>query len=210
MAQKHKDDRFAFSESGSFQVSRDGERLGLIAAILGLFLLLAANVVFFVLQILQIISEIGWFYEIKAIFAVNLSWIPVLLALSAAEIFLFHIVRIMIFRGVTYYYFADETFFSFRCPKRRVNLSVKYEDVVAVTYLKRRALWYPRGYTAAITLRDEKTLVFRCITYERIATRGRVLKKPAAFQLLEKRIEAMRQERKKELAETIEWNEEEF
>lgn len=198
MAQIHKDDRFAFSASGSFQVSRDGERLGLIVAFLGLLLLLFANVLFFVLQILQIFSEIGWFYGIRAIFAANLSWVPVLLALSAAEVFLFHIVRVMIFHGVTYYYFADETFFSFRCPKRRVNLSVKYEDVVSVKYLERRALWIPRGYTAVITLVNEEVLVFRCVTTERDASGDRVLRIPAAFQLLEERIETMRREKQEE------------
>ena len=198
MAQKHKDDRFAFSASGNFKVSRDGERLGLIAAILGLFLLLSANIVFFILQILQILSEAGWLYGIRAIFAANLSWIAVLLLLSVVEIFLFRIVRTMIFHGVTYYYFADESFFTFRCPKRRVNLSVKYEDVVSVTYLERRALWYPRGYTAAITLTNEEMLIFRCITSEKSADCDRVLKMPAAFQLLEERIETMRREKQEE------------
>lgn len=210
MAQKYRNDRFAFSESGHFQVSRDGERLGLIAAILGLYLLISANVLFFVLQIIRIFSDVGVFYTLRSIILINLPWVTVLLLLSAAETLLFRIVRTMIFEGVTYYYFADETIFTFRCPRKRVNLSIKYEDVVAVTYLKRRALWYPRGYTAVITLRDEKTLAFRCITYERTAARGRVLKKPAAFQLLEERIEAMRRERKKELSETIEWEEEEL
>lgn len=198
MAQKHRDDRFAFSASGNFKISRDGERLGLIAAILGLFLLLSANVVYFILQILKIFSEVGWLYGIRAILAANLPWIAVLLLLSAVEIFLFRIVRTMIFHGDTYYYFADETFFTFRCPKRRIHFSVKYEDVVSVTYLERRALWYPRGYTAVITLMDEKTLVFRCITSEKTADCERVLKIPAAFQLLEERIETMRREKQDE------------
>lgn len=191
-------DRFAFSASGNFKVSRDGERLSLIAAILGLFLLLSANAVYFVLQIVKIFSEIGWLYGLRAVLAVNLPWIAALLLLSAVEIYLFRVVRTAIFHGVTYYYFADETFFTFRCPKRRIHLSVKYEDVASVTYLERRALWYPRGYTAVVTLTDEKALVFRCITSEKTADCNRVLKMPAAFQLLEERVEKMRREKREE------------
>lgn len=198
MAQKNKNDRFAFSASGNFKVSRDGERISLTAAVLVLFLLLSANAVYFVLQILKIISDVGWLYGIRAILAVNLPWIAVLLLLSAAELLLFRAVRTAIFHGVTYYYFADETFFTFRCPKKRIHLSVKYEDVVSVTYLERRALWYPRGYTAAVTLTDEKVLVFRCITSEITADCDRVLKIPDAFRLLEERIETMRREKQAE------------
>lgn len=198
MAQKHKDDRFAFSASGDFQVSWDGERLGLIASILGLLLLLFVNAVFFVLKMLQPFSEGGLLYGIKAVVYTDPAWVVALLLLSVVEVFLFRIVRAMILRGTTCYYFADESFFTFRCPKKRINLSVKYEDVAAVTYHKRRALWYPRGYTAAITLTNEEVFVFRCITYERVATGKRALKMPAAFQLLEERIEAMRRERQQE------------
>ncbi|MDE7234352.1 MAG: hypothetical protein K2N29_04750, partial [Ruminiclostridium sp.] len=86
----------------------------------------------------------------------------------------------------------------FRCPQKRINLSIKYEDVVSVTYHKRRALWIPRGYTAAITLINEEVFVFHCITYERDATGKRVLKMPVAFQQLEERIETMRREKQEE------------
>lgn len=198
MAQIHKDDRFAFSASGEFRVSWDGERLGLIAAILGLLLLLSANVVFFILKASQPFSEGGLFYGIKAVFYADPTWVVALFLLTVAEIFLFRVVRAMIFRGATCYYFADESFFTFRCPKKRINLSIKYEDVAAVTYHKRRALWIPRGYTAVITLISEETFVFRCITSERAATGDRVLKTPAAFQLLEERIETMRREKQEE------------
>lgn len=189
------DDRFAFSASGSFQVSRDGERLSLIAAVLGLFLLLSANAAYFVLQVVKMVSEAGWLYGLRAILMVNLPWVAVLLAVSAVEILLFRAVRTAIFHGVPYYYFADETFFTFRCPEKRVHLSVRYEDVVAVTYRKRRALWYPRGYTALVTLTDERVLVFRCITSEKTADCDRVLKIPPAFRLLEERIDKMRRDR---------------
>lgn len=198
MAQKHRDDRFAFSASGDFQVSWDGERFGLIMAVLGLLLLLSANIAFFVLKMLQPFSEGGLLDGIKAVFYTDPTWVVALFLLSVVEIFLFRVVRVMIFRGATCYYFADETFFTFRCPKKGINLSVKYEDVAFVTYHKRRLLWYPRGYTAAITLMNEEVLVFRCITYERAATGDRVLKKPAAFELLEERIEAMRREKQEE------------
>lgn len=198
MAQKHRDDRFAFSASGDFQVSWDGERLGLILAVLGLLLLLFANVAFFVLKMLQPFSAGGLLYGIKAVLYTDPTWVVALLLLCVVEYFLFRAVRIRILRGTTCYYFADETFFTFRCPKKGVNLSIKYEDVVAVTYHKRRLLWYPRGYTAAITLTNDEVFVFRCITYERAATGRRVLKKPAAFELLEERIEAMRREKQVE------------
>lgn len=207
MAQKNKDDRFAFSASGSFQCSRDGERLALIAAILGLFLLLALNVLVFILQILQMFNDAGIFWALRSIIVINLPWVVVLLLISAAEVFLFRVVRTRIFRGDTYFYFADETFFTIRCPKRRINFSVRYEDVVSVTYTERRALWYPRGYTAAIVTADEKMLVFRCITYEKTASLKRVLKIPAAFRLLEERVEEMRRAHGKELSETIDWEE---
>ena len=45
---------------------------------------------------------------------------------------------------------------------------------------------------------NEEMLIFRCITSEKSADCDRVLKMPAAFQLLEERIETMRREKQEE------------
>ncbi|MCM1335797.1 MAG: hypothetical protein NC084_05480 [Bacteroides sp.] len=204
MPQRDKEDRFGFHITGYFRCSREQERIELAAAYVGIVLLLTVNLAILVIRVILLYPTIGGENRAEALLLALLTALPPLLIFSGAEYLLFRLFRGRVFEGVLYYYFADETIFVFRCPARRLNFSVRYEEVAAVEYYKRHTFLLPRGYTVILETTDGKRRRFPCISYEK--TDRPFLEKPAAFLLLEERIDEMRRTHGRELAERFDWS----